>query len=281
LLKFSVLEGFNMFTHPLLLIFPFFALSGEPTTALFENLTVSKVYPEVQITHYSATPEDGSVCDLEGGIGGPNESPSGFRPLSHRIDRPGPIYGRPAVLTAVTQEGGTRGAYRCFFSLPDAYPGRLFFGGDFYGPDSNDMMKTDISSPCTSIVNVTKHSRMVVYDCGSRAAQVGPLYSPNNLAKKYSPTKKPAPIVPSAPKEEAPGECLWYAVASCDRSKEALLRDQVRIGDEFKIIRTNSVPSFSRGWYCLVSESKGRDSAAAKVRILRKKVDSAYVKKGC
>jgi|GEM_PF-3973716 len=262
------------------------AHAAEQNSALFEHLTVSKTYKRVQITHYSATPDNGRVCRYEQGIGGRDESPSGFRPLSHRLGKPGPIYGRPTILTAVPQEGGTNGAYRCFFALPDAYPGKLFFGGDVYGPDSNGLFKTDISSPCTSVVNVTKYSRMIVYDCGSRAARVGPLYNPNRVIAKPTPPRKPIPVpepgeepVPQPP--EPVSECQWYAVATCDRTEESLERDLSELGNDFKILQTDSVPSFSRGWYCIVSGSNDRDSAVAKVRTLRKKNSSAYVKKGC
>lgn len=128
-------------------------------------------YDDAQITHYSATPKGGSVCRYEGGVGGPDTSPSGFNPLSHTIDdaldgrHMNAIYGKQAVMAAVPQSGGTASLYNCFFTLPDAYPGILFFGGDFYGEDSNDRIKVDVSSKCTSRVNRTLQSRIVVKSC--------------------------------------------------------------------------------------------------------------------
>lgn len=249
------------------------------SSPLFEGLTVTKTYPKVKITHYSATPDGGRNCRYEGGIGGRDESPTGFKPLSHRLDKPGPIYGRPAILTALPQEGGTHGAYRCYFALPDAYPGKLFFGGDVYGPDSNGLFKTDVSSPCTSVVNETKYSKMIVYDCGSRAAKVGPLYKQNRIVKP-SPPAPPKPVDPP-PSEEPAGACPWYSVAACAHEEDAFEEDLEELGDAFQVVHTDSIPTFAKGWHCLVTPSADRETATAKVRVLKRKYSSAYVKKGC
>jgi hypothetical protein len=184
----------------LLSLLPLSALAGDPppgrpSSNLFSGLSVTRTYDRVKVTHYSATPDGGRPCRFENGIGGPDDSSSGFKPLSHRIDKPGLIYGRPTTLAALPQIGGTAGASRCYFALPDVYPGKLFFGGDVYGPDSNHLHKTDISSPCTSIVNVTKHSKMVVYDCGRQAKRVGPLWKKAASAQPPKPAPAPAPLV--------------------------------------------------------------------------------------
>ena len=275
-------------------LLPSVSSAGDPPPGLgkpdlFVGFTESKIYQKVKITHYSATPIGGRQCRYENGIGGRDESSSGFRPLAHRIDKPGLIYGRPATLAALPQEGGTRGAYKCFFALPDAYPGKLFYGGDFYGPDSNGLMKTDISSPCTEIVNVTKFSKMVVYDCGKQAQRVGPLYQ--KLARENKPA--PAPLGGNAPPDEIsasprpapeeldPRSCPWYAVASCAKSRDGLSADLDRLGSGFEIIDTEVVPSFKRGWYCVVGPSKDKAGADAKLEVAKKKSKSAYLKKGC
>ena len=69
------------------------------------------------------------------------------------------------MLTAVPQRGGSGGVFGCFFALPDAYPGVLFFAGDVYGEGSNGKLKTDVSSECTPRVNKTLYSRMEVFNC--------------------------------------------------------------------------------------------------------------------
>lgn len=278
--------------HPTLLLALFLAtpaLAGDPppwrrSSDLFSGLTVTRTYDRVKVTHYSATPDGERPCPLEDGIGGADESSSGFKPLSHRIDKPGLIYGRPTTLAALPQRGGTAGAKRCYFALPDAYPGKLFFGGDVYGPDSNNLLKTDISSPCTSIVNVTKYSKMVVYDCGRQAKLVGPLWK--KAASAQPPKPAPAPLARppvTAPPASPPGEeptCPFFVVASCDKDRESLERSDSGLSD-FQIIATDSVPGFSKGWFCRVMPFNNRDSAAAKLREVKSRAKSAYVKKGC
>lgn len=274
--------------------FLFSALSARagdppPRKDLFVGLTVTKTYPRVKVTHYSATPRGGRVCPYENGIGGADESASGFRPLQHTITKPGLIYGRPTTLTAVPQEGGTAGVFKCYFALPDVYPGKLFFAGDTYGEDSNGLLKTDVSSPCTEVVNVTKFSKMVVYDCGRQAARVGPLYQ--KVARGEENPLKPVDedVTPSnrrpkprqAEKPIDPRECPWYAVAECSKRKDDLLDSEARLGGEFSIIDTESVPSFARGWYCLVSSSKEKAGANEKLSVAKKRNKTAYVKKGC
>lgn len=146
--------------------------------AAANDLTVAYTLPKVQVTHYSATPRGGRPCKYECSrgkcVGGKDESPSGVRPLSATIENPGTIKGRKAVLTAVPQRGGSGGTFGCFFALPDAYPGVLFFAGDVYGTGSNGKNKTDVSSQCTPRVNQTKYSRMEVYNCkGIKGIPIG------------------------------------------------------------------------------------------------------------
>lgn len=165
------------------------------------DLTVAYTIPKVQVTHYSATPRGGRPCKYECGkngcVGGKDESPSGVRPLSATIEKPGTIKGRNAVLTAVPQKGGSGGTFGCFFALPDAYPGTLFFAGDVYGRGSNGKLKTDVSSQCTPRVNQTKYSRMQVYNCkGIKGIPVG------QQVQRDPPKRpvRPEPVVqPSAP----------------------------------------------------------------------------------
>lgn len=187
------------------------ALAGDsPAVAAAEGLTVAHTIRRVQVTHYSATPRGGRPCKYECDrrgrcVGGKDESPSGVRPLSATIEKPGTIKGRNAVLTAVPQKGGSGGIFGCFFALPDAYPGTLFFAGDVYGRGSNGKLKTDVSSQCTPRVNDTKYSRMVVYSCkGIKGIPVGQQVQreppkrpvkpvePVQIARPTGPAKKPA-----------------------------------------------------------------------------------------
>ncbi len=271
------------FPFALALLLTSTALAGNPPPArrtpdLFFGLTVTRTYPRVKITHYSATSDSGDICRYENGIGGPDKSPTGFRPLSHRIDKPGLIYGRPATLAALPQSGGTAGAYRCYFALPDAYPGKLFFGGDVYGPASNGLMKADISSPCTSIINVTKRSKMIVYDCGQQAKRAGPLWKQVAVQPKPKPAPSPIEQLPAPPAEQT--SCPYYVVASCDHDRENLERSDSGLSD-FQIIATDSVSGFNKGWFCRVAPFNDRAAAQAKLRAVKSRAKSAYVKKGC
>lgn len=168
------------------LLLPALAMAGgpgEPGGA--DGMKVSAVIPAATITHYAATPKGGRPCRHEcipgrGCVGGPDASPSGIKPLSATIDKPGTIRGKAAVLTAVPQKGGNASMFGCFFAIPNAYPGKLFFAGDRYGPDSNGKTKTDVSSQCDSPnpwysgkkgeskyrVNTSRYKeKIVVYDC--------------------------------------------------------------------------------------------------------------------
>lgn len=180
------------------------ALAGDPAAAA--GLTVAYTLPKVTVTHYSATPRGGRPCRLEGGNGGPDSSPSGVRPLSARIDKPGNIKGRTAVLAAVPQRGGNSSMYGCFFALPDAYPGKLFFAGDRYGKGSNGKWKTDISSSCNSIVNKTLRSSVIVYNCkgakgnpAARQVKRDPPAPPKRVVKNDKPVFKESYQPVSAP----------------------------------------------------------------------------------
>ena len=151
------------------LFLPVLALAAEENL-IANDLSIAYTIPKVQVTHYSATPRGGRPCKYECGsngcVGGRDESSSGVRPLSATIEKPGVIKGRRAVLTAVPQRGGSGGVFGCFFALPDAYPGVLFFAGDVYGEGSNGKLKTDVSSECTPRVNKTLYSRMEVFKIG-------------------------------------------------------------------------------------------------------------------
>lgn len=164
------------------------------------DLTVAYTLPKVQVTHYSATPRGGRPCRYECSrgkcVGGKDESPSGVRPLSATIENPGTIKGRKAVLTAVPQRGGSGGTFGCFFALPDAYPGVLFFAGDVYGTGSNGKNKTDVSSQCTPRVNQTKYSRMEVYNCKGLKG------IPNGQQVQRERAQPPKRVARSEPNEE-------------------------------------------------------------------------------
>lgn len=185
------------------------AFAGDAPAAA-EGLTVAHTIARVQVTHYSATPRGGRPCKYECGkngcVGGRDESPSGVRPLSATIEQPGSIKGRQAVLTAVPQKGGSGGIFGCFFALPDAYPGVLFFAGDVYGTGSNGKLKTDVSSQCTPRVNQTKYSRMEVYSCkGVKGVPVGqqvqrdPPKKPTRPEPVAEPTRPEQVAQPSRP----------------------------------------------------------------------------------
>lgn|GEM_PF-6516059 len=91
---------------------------------------------------------------------------------------------------------------------------------------------------------------------------------------------KPEEKQPKTP-TTTPGSCRWYAVASCNQSEAALLGHQRTLGGEFKIVHTDSISGFARGWYCLVSESEDHKQATAIASSAKSVVSSSYVKKGC
>lgn len=181
----------------------------------FKDMTPSMTYPRATITHYSATPRGGSVCRFEGGVGGKDESPSGIRPLSATITKPGMIKGKLATLTAVPQSGGNSGTYGCFFALPDAYPGKLFYAGDRYGTGSNGKVKVDISSPCTSIVNKSMKSKIVVYDCPGKKGGSGKKIT----RKDHEPTPKSKTAV-KKPSDESDEDAKTVAPAKVAGQKK-------------------------------------------------------------
>ncbi len=176
------------------------AFAGDVPAAA-SDLTVAYTLPKVQVTHYSATPRGGRPCKYECSrgrcVGGKDESPSGVRPLSATIENPGTIKGRKAVLTAVPQRGGSGGTFGCFFALPDAYPGVLFFAGDVYGTGSNGKNKADVSSLCTPRVNQTKYSRMEVYNCKGLKG------IPNGQQVQRERPQPPKRVAASEPAEES------------------------------------------------------------------------------
>jgi hypothetical protein len=69
-------------------------------------------------------------------------------------------------------------------------------------------------------------------------------------------------------------------VASCDKDRDSLERSDSGLSD-FQIITSDSVPGFSKGWHCRVMPFKDRASAQAKLRAVKGRAKSAYVKKGC
>lgn len=214
---------------------PFLAAAGGPSeTPTPEGMTVSQVIPRATITHYAATPKGGSPCRHEcykgKCVGGPDASPSGVRPLSATIDKPGSIRGRTAVLTAVPQRGGNASMFGCFFAIPDVYPGTLFFAGDRYGPDSNGKFKTDVSTQCESKapwkggspyrVKNSKTSKLIVYNCpgikGIKAsvARDKPTKVPASVARAPAPKSEPDELKPFPSEDIAPAP-----VASAPKKK--------------------------------------------------------------
>lgn len=262
----------------------------------FDGLTVSMTYPSVLVTHYSATPRGGAPCRYEcytrGGrrhcVGGPDKSPVGLRPSEHRLDRPGQYYGRPTVLAAVPQRRGTAGLLGCFFSLPDAHPGVLFFGGDTYGAGSNGKIKTDVSSACSPIVNLTQHSRLVAYNCPGRKGGVAPPVK-RDIAS-VAPKKDPVPLPKSRPspadeirKDSVQGDsCQWYAVLLCNQSQSESVSDARRLGlSGLPIVHTDDFSNMQSGWYCVADPASSQAEASSKVSQYRGRAPSSYTKKGC
>ncbi|HEY8278083.1 MAG TPA: hypothetical protein VIH99_00575 [Bdellovibrionota bacterium] len=289
----------------LLLLTSLFAPS-EGKADPFAGLTVSMTYPRNLVTHYSATPRGGPRCRLEHGAGGPDESPSGLRPLQYRIDKPGMHHGRPTVLAAVPQKGGNSGIFGCFFSLPDAHPGVLFYAGDRYGPDSNYQIKTDVSSPCTSIVNEQQRSRLLVYNCpGRRGGSAPPIprdsedqddQDDEEDQAQDQPQKKSAPApAPKDPEqddaqndsekqvqpEEHVDRCPWLTILTCDSTPSEAARESARLGGGFSIIHTNDYSNFRPGWYCVALPASSQSDANMKTRLWKRRAPHAYPKKGC
>lgn len=253
----------------------------------FEGLTVSQTIPNNLVTHYSATPRGGRQCRLEGGAGGRDESNSGLRPSQYRLDHPKLYKGRPTVLAAVPQRGGTAGVFGCFFALPDAHPGVLFYAGDRYGSGSNGKRKTDVSSPCTKIVNKSVRSRLVVYNCPGKKGGYAPPVK-RDVAKKEPPKAKqrePASesFAPAEDEAEAvPGDkCQWFAILSCAQSPTDARDERARFGASARLINTSSYSNFSPGWYCVGIPASSQSDAQSKVRSYRSKAPTAYAKKGC
>jgi hypothetical protein len=270
----------------LLLFLPATAFAGGVDP--FQGLTVSMTYPKDVVTHYSATPRGGRRCRLEGGLGGRDESPSGLRPSQYRLDHPGTWHGRPTVLAAVPQRGGNSGIFGCYFGLPDAHPGVLFYAGDRYGRDSNNKIKTDISSPCTSVVNKTQRSRLVVYNCpGKKGGYAPPLKRDPAQEPKPKPVPMPKPDPRPAPEPQPQpqptqgGSCSWYAILLCNRTLDESNRDRSRIDSRLQVINTSDFSNFSGGWYCVAAPASSQSDAAAKARAYRRKAPTAYAKKGC
>ena len=131
-----------------------------------------------------------------------------------------------SVLAAVPQQGGNAGIFGCFFGLPDAHPGVLFYAGDRYGEDSNGKIKTDVSSPCTNIVNRTQRSRLVVYNCpGKKGGKAPPLVreaaseEPKPEAEQ-KPEQKPEPK-PEPKKDDPPNGPAGNTASDSPPSPEA------------------------------------------------------------
>lgn len=124
----------------------------------------------ITLTKYSAE------CKLDvdnngNGIGGKNESPSGYKPLDWTLEKR-----REIVLTAVPQEGGTSGLFgKCFKILSDGIdPNQVFFAGDRYGTGSNNQNKIDISVECTDEVKKFKMDAATIEEVPCPSGQAAP-----------------------------------------------------------------------------------------------------------
>ena len=181
-----------------------------------------------------------------------------------------------------------------------------------YCEHSNGKIKTDVSSPCTNIVNRTQRSRLVVYNCpGKKGGKAPPLVreaaseepkpeaeqkpeqkpEPKPEPKKDDPPNGPAgntasdsPPSPEAPAKpaEAADSCQWFAMALCNRSQAETLSDQRRLGlNGTQLIRTSDYSNMAGGWYCLGSPAASQADANAKARSFRGRSLSSYPSKGC
>jgi hypothetical protein len=283
----------------LFLASPAFAGDVDP----FDGLTVSQTIKRVQVTHYSATERGQSPCKYEcytnkrtgrrTCVGGKDESPSGLSPVQYRLDHPKAYMGRPTVLAAVPQSGGSAGIKGCFFALPDAHPGVLFYGGDWYGSGSNNKLKIDVSSQCSTIVNETNYSKLIAYNCpGKKGGKAPPI--PREPASEPPPKEEPPKPQPPAPApapqpsppppvDQGSGEsCQWVAMLLCNTSSQETVNDQKYLGlSGTSIINSGDYSNLIGGWSCVVVPASSQADANAKVSQYRRRANGAYPKKIC
>ena len=74
--------------------------------------------------------------------------------------------------------------------------------------------------------------------------------------------------------------CGWYAIYSCSKSRSSANRSKNNAGYG-KVVHTNTVPNFRRGYYCVVNGPTNKSQARQWRNNAKVDFSSAYIKKGC